>query len=853
MKKRILSILLAALLVVSLMPTVAFAADKGLGNGLGEGNAWDISASGDQSVLAWLEKTSETPTYILHIDGTGAMKSFSRSNNNLWYNYREKIESVIISNDITSIGDFAFYECSSLLNVIIPEKVTSIGTRSFYGCSKLTNVTIPSNVTTIGQGAFSECSTLTGVTFTSPSSIKTINSSAFENCVALTSLTIPESVTKIYDAVFSGCNALTEIAVEANNKNYLSEDGILFSKDNKKLICYPANKTGGSYIIPDTVTSINNYAFSHSNLNSVTLPKNLTYMGSYVFCECTNLASISIPSGVTSVGNYAFKSCSSLADVTCLATTPPTLGNNKVFTGCAIGLKITVPSQSIDAYKTATNWSEYANQIFCKHIVDGVIFEPWTNNVSLPTTVGNYYLDADVIISSTWNVPAGATPTNLDLNGHVIELADGKTVSVITVPANATLNLYDCGTTEHYFTVDDNGLWTLTDTKTELTKTVTGGVITGGNSSTNGGGVLVNGILNMNGGNITGNTSDFGGGIFINNGGKLTVYGGTICGNTAKSGGGGIYNYGGDTTVYGGTICDNTVTMCGGGIQNNGTLRLLAAEGKEITITGNTATVAEGGVGNWDEMHLSGKVIIKDNICTAKYDETVNYPINLATNQTITIDGALTGSEIYITHANYNDDKHNTGILTRDYTTKNSGAKLNDFFHYDGPNTMVLNEDDELEVINAYTVTFDKNGGDTEANPNTIDETYGAKYVLPTTNPTRSGYTFAGWFTETSGGTEVTASTDVAIMEATTLYAHWTEVRSSSGGGSTPTVTVPVSGDSNSIKVEASVSGSTATVKPIKDADLAKVADGENVAIDLSGAGKNVDTAKIPTETVEKI
>ncbi len=98
---------------------------------------------------------------------------------------------------------------------------------------------------------------------------------------------------------------------------------------------------------------------------------------------------------------------------------------------------------------------------------------------------------------------------------------------------------------------------------------------------------------------------------------------------------------------------------------------------------------------------------------------------------------------------------------------------------------------------------------------------------------------------------------NVADLDAFTNYSFTantgklTVIRRSSG--STPTVTVPVSGDSNSVKVEASVSGSTATVKQIKDADLAKVTEGESVAIDLSGVGKNVDTAKIPTQTVEKI
>ena len=116
----------------------------------------------------------------------------------------------------------------------------------------------------------------------------------------------------------------------------------------------------------------------------------------------------------------------------------------------------------------------------------------WEDTDNLPTEAGSYYLTEDVTLSETWTVPEGTT--NLCLNGHVIKLDAGVTGSVITVPSGAALNLYDCGTTEHYFTVGADGLWTLTDTKTETTKTVTGGVITGGSSSSdNGGGVYVRG------------------------------------------------------------------------------------------------------------------------------------------------------------------------------------------------------------------------------------------------------------------------------------------------------------------------------------------------------------------------
>ena len=358
---------------------------------------------------------------------------------------------------------------------------------------------------------------------------------------------------------------------------------------------------------------------------------------------------------------------------------------------------------------------------------DGTEFQPWAKGNKLPKEPGNYVLTTDVTLSETWTVQTGTT--NLCLNGHVIKYQSETNGSVIKVPANATLNLYDCDTTTvHKFTDSDTttGLWVWDDTLEgdNIKHTVTGGVITGGTGTqwgggTDGGGVYVyvDGTFTMNGGNIVGNsvtrtetktTDGLGGGVYV--GKKFTMTGGRICGNYAGHDGGGVsINSSGIFTMTGGAITDNTARL-GGGIQNNrngsggfGELWLTADEGKTITITGNRATTAEGGVANWSKMHLSGKVIIKDNICEKKYGD-VNYPRNLATDSPITIDGALTGSEIYVTHASGYTDEHDTGVLTSGFTAKNEGAKLGDFFHYDGPSTyyMDLNEDGdnvgELEV-----------------------------------------------------------------------------------------------------------------------------------------------------------
>ena len=445
---------------------------------------------------------------------------------------------------------------------------------------------------------------------------------------------------------------------------------------------------------------------------------------------------------------------------------------------------------------------------------------PWDTPSSLPTESGRYYLTCDVSLSETWNVPASSSGTYLCLNGHVIN-ANGGDFSAITIGSDAALTLFDCDTTtQHAGYVDADGLWH-PGTGTGTSRTITGGIITGGSTTGYGGGVNNSGIFEMFGGTIAGNKSmaksNGGGGVYGGKGSTFIMSGGTITGNSAIKDGGGVLvyengtfdmtggtissnnaNYGGGVYTYNGTIrmtggtissnnadygggvCDNgtfdmtggtitgntaasgggvyinatstfdmlggtiggnsasyagggvfvnnlgTFIMTGGGICNNdsrgaggihnssGTVvKLLAAEDKTIEITGNKASNWEGGIANWGEMHLSGKVIIKNNVCNEN-----GYPVNLATNSAINIDGSLTGSEICITHANKSSDNQDTGVLTSGYSTKGGGTGLNDFFRYDGPDsfTVILNNSNELEVINVYAVTNGTKAGDKAKN-----------------------------------------------------------------------------------------------------------------------------------------
>ena len=260
---------------------------------------------------------------------------------NFAFSYCSGLTSVTIGNSVTSIGEYAFYSCSGLKSVTIPNSVTSIGNRAFQSCNSLTSVTIGNSVTSIGEYAFSSCFGLTSVTI--GNSVTSIGDCAFQFCSNLTSVTIPNSVTSIGVSAFLSCSKLTEINVESGNTAYSSEDGVLFDMVGTNLICYPAGKTGTTYIIPNSVTSIGSYALSHcSGLTSVTIPNSVTSIGSYAFSSCNGLTSVTIGNSVTSIGEYAFYDCSVLTSVT-IGNSVTSIGNAAFFE-CSGLTSVTIPN-----------------------------------------------------------------------------------------------------------------------------------------------------------------------------------------------------------------------------------------------------------------------------------------------------------------------------------------------------------------------------------------------------------------------------------------------------------------------------------------------------------------------------
>ena len=243
---------------------------------------------------------------------------------------------IVFSGKLTSIGEYAFRECTGLTSVTIPNCVKSIGYGAFAICSGLTSIEIPNSVLDIGDFAFQYCGNLISITI--PNSVTSIGHCSFHKCTGLTSINIPNSVTSIGESAFNGCEnvtsvtigssvktignlafgitSLTSIDVDDANPDYCSIDGVLFNKNKTSLIQYPIGKQNQEYAILNSVTYIGEYAFvSCNSLTSIEIPNSVTSIGRVAFQGCTSLTSIEIPNSVTSIGEYAFASCSGLTSI----------------------------------------------------------------------------------------------------------------------------------------------------------------------------------------------------------------------------------------------------------------------------------------------------------------------------------------------------------------------------------------------------------------------------------------------------------------------------------------------------------------------------------------------------------
>lgn len=278
---------------------------------------------------------------LLHISGTGAMYEVDT----WWYDYKKDIKSVYIDSGATTICSDAFYDCTNLTSIKIPNSIKIIEERAFKDCLSLKNVTIPGSVEKISYYAFIDCTSLESVEI--QNGVKTIDDGAFINCQGLKSVEIPNSINEIGDNPFVDCINLAEVHVDERNLSYCSKDGVLFDKKKTQLICYPIRKSDTQYIVPNSVTTIGQWAFRGcQNLTSIDIPNSVTTIGGCAFHNCQNLTSVDLPNSVTTIGHMAFRDCRNLVSIN-LSDSVTTIGEF-AFYDCQNLASIDIPDSVTD-------------------------------------------------------------------------------------------------------------------------------------------------------------------------------------------------------------------------------------------------------------------------------------------------------------------------------------------------------------------------------------------------------------------------------------------------------------------------------------------------------------------------
>ena len=557
-----------------------------------ENNPWDISAEGEENnVTAYLTQNNEddeNPTYTLTISGEGQMADFG-SNDVPWKNalsgagetYTDKttngeddkpktfypITKIVIEDDITSIGNNAF-SYTDVSEITIPNSVTTIGSgvftwtlqleeihipasvtnlnytegdnyNTFDGAFNLRNITVESgsnnyavvggiligklqgtedewmiincpdrldathisadifsdyNVTAVGRTAFSACGNLTAIDL--PDTISEIDAGAFNKCYSLQSFSVPDGVTE-FGGNFRGCSSLQ--SVDWNNVTSITVADVFApfwedENDGEKHLCAVAETDLSK------VTHIAGGAFQNSQLESVTFSTSSDlYIGARAFAECEKWE---MPELDFSYGDYV--AFDAFEETPAYNVIFPHAQDENAAVQLLRGQRIF----SLESLEAAFDAAEDGDTIL---------------------------LLRDVELSATETVLAGEEIT-LDLNGKVLKFTgeSGRPLLVY-----GTLNLQDSAPdATHYYTTDENGLWTVRESGVSDANEITGGIITGGNHGQfSGGAIMVSGgTLNMYGGNIIGNQAAGASGGIATSGGAVNISGGRVMGNVGTFG-----------------------------------------------------------------------------------------------------------------------------------------------------------------------------------------------------------------------------------------------------------------------------------------------------------------------------
>lgn len=373
----------------------------------------------------------DTDTGVLTLTGSGATGGFSSSNRAPWYEYRQKITSIVIGEGITSFGQQTFNGCSAVTNVSLPSSLTSIGMQGFFNCSSLTSVTLPSSLKTIGKQAFQGCSSLETVTFAEGTSkLTTVSDNAFKNCTSLVSISFPDGVATTFNAtVFSGATKLTSVIL-GNQTAAVSAttfDGctalakVVFRNPNTTISCTASLFPANVIFVGSGTSTAKTYAESNG----------------IAFCDLENFPGGECGNGLTWTFNP-------LTDVLTISKTDTGTGAMSTYTN--------------ETGNTPAPWYEYAAAIRKIEVGEGVtVIGKYSFNylkaateVTLPSTLKQIDDYAFRYCHGLTKVTFAESDVALSIDAYAFNQC--KALATITIPSNVTeIQTYaftQCGLTE---------------------------------------------------------------------------------------------------------------------------------------------------------------------------------------------------------------------------------------------------------------------------------------------------------------------------------------------------------------------------------------------------------------------
>ena len=590
-------------------------------------------------------------------------------------------------------------------------------------------------VTSIGDDAFNGCSSLTSVTI--PNNVMNIGNAAFNSCIALTSVTIPNNVTSIGSDAFYGCSALTSVTIP--NSVTTIGDGAFADCSSLASVTIPNSVTDigrmvfngcsglTSVTIPNSVTSIGECAFAGCiSLTSVTIPNSVTDIGESAFSGCSGLTSVTIPNSVTSLGIGAFYGCSDLMSVT-IPDGLTSVGGD-VFNGCSSLTSVTIPNgvTSIGSYAfygcsglTSVSLPDSLTSIgdcafaYCSGLT----------SLTIPNSVTSIGIAAFEFCTAMTDVYYYADPAALTWGGTYSDFKDDKSTKIHVGAAQLSAFESKFGSTVNATFVSGDG-----------TETVGG--YTWSYRLVDGNARIYKDDPSYPGDGTTAVSPEPTGAVTI----PSTLGGKTVTG----IGNGALCNCNGMTSV--------TIPA---GVTSIGDSAFQYCSGMTSVMIPDSVTSI-----GWGAFWSCGLTSVTIPATVTSVGANAFYRCTAMADVYCHPDPAsLTWGDASDSFKSDNSTKIHVKVAQlSDYESK-FGSTVNATFVGD---------------LDIFTVTFDANGGSVSPTTRSV---VGGEAVGELPTPTFSGYTFAGWFTAESGGTQISAATTVTAN--VTYYAHWTV----SGGG----------------------------------------------------------------------